>query len=317
MSTIPTARQRPVSVPNDLDDSGAIDGVVQLPQSIRWSGEPIAYDLANPRHLRSVYEQVLREGTEDDVRRYVRATTLIEVWDELFLPGYVRARVGAVASHPPRCPDLAVPLSPLQERVALIVAALSDASELGLAGGAALIVWGIGDRVTRDLDFFATRSETVDALAPVIEHSLRAAGLGVEVIRSSPGFVRLEISDRSDVTEVDLAWDFRMRELRQTDHGLVLERDELAADKVLALYGRAEARDFVDVYRLRALYTRQHLCDLAFEKDAGFHAPAFAAALDSMTRRDRIEFDIDDATFEELCREFAQWRQELESPSTE
>ena len=64
---------------------------MRLPRHIRWSGEPIEYDLANPRHLRSVYEQVLREGTEDDVRHHVRRTTLLDVWDDLFLPDYVRA----------------------------------------------------------------------------------------------------------------------------------------------------------------------------------------------------------------------------------
>jgi hypothetical protein len=61
--------------------------------------------------------------------------------------------------------------------------------------------------------------------------------------------------------------------------------------------------------------TRQHLRELAFEKVAGFDAAAFAEALSSMTRRDRIEFDVDDATFDELSREFAQWCRELESPS--
>ena len=38
-----------------------------------------------------MYEQVLREGTTDDVRRYVRASKLVEVWDDLILPAYVRA----------------------------------------------------------------------------------------------------------------------------------------------------------------------------------------------------------------------------------
>ena len=65
-------------------------GVVRLPPWIRWSGEPLDYDLADPRHLRSVYEQVLREGSEEDVRQYIRASTLVEVWDDLFLPGYLR-----------------------------------------------------------------------------------------------------------------------------------------------------------------------------------------------------------------------------------
>lgn len=91
MASAPTARVRPVAVPEDLDDTAPVDGVVRLPPWIRWSGSPVAYDLANPRHLRSVYEQVLREGTEDDVRQYLRASVLAEVWDDLYLPSYVRA----------------------------------------------------------------------------------------------------------------------------------------------------------------------------------------------------------------------------------
>jgi hypothetical protein len=90
VSEVPTARQRPVAVPDDLDDSAPIEGVVQLPLHICWSGQP-PYDLALPRQLCRVYEQVLIEGTADDVRRYVRASKLIEVWDDLLLPAYVRA----------------------------------------------------------------------------------------------------------------------------------------------------------------------------------------------------------------------------------
>lgn len=55
-----------------------------------WRTVRIEYDLSNPKHLRSVYEQVLRAGTADDVRRHIRASTLLEVWDDLFLPDYVR-----------------------------------------------------------------------------------------------------------------------------------------------------------------------------------------------------------------------------------
>ncbi len=202
-------------------------------------------------------------------------------------------------------------LSPLQARLVAVVASVSGVEDLGLAGGAALIAWGIGDRITRDLDFFAIHAETVDALGPVLERELRARGLHVEVVRSSPGFVRYEISDGEDTTELDLAWDFRMRALQQTALGLVLDRDELAADKTLALYGRAEARDFVDVFRLRDYYSRERLCELAYEKDRGFVVDMFADTLGRMDRRDRIEFDVDDATLDELRREFSAWRAEL------
>mgnify|MGYP006357556403 CR=1 FL=1 len=37
-----------------------------------------------------VYEQVLREGTADDVRFYVDADRLLVLWDELVLPPAVR-----------------------------------------------------------------------------------------------------------------------------------------------------------------------------------------------------------------------------------
>ncbi len=39
----------------------------------------------------------------------------------------------------------------------------------------------------------------------------------------------------------------------------------------------------------------------------------FAEALASLGRRDRIEFEIDDETFESLRSEFSLWRAELDA----
>jgi hypothetical protein len=57
---------------------------------IRWSGTPVSYDLDDPVDRARVYEQVLREGTEDDVRFYISGDSLLELWDELVLPPAVR-----------------------------------------------------------------------------------------------------------------------------------------------------------------------------------------------------------------------------------
>ena len=65
-------------------------GRVELPLHIRWSGPPVAYDLDDRADRARVYEQVLREGTEDDVRFYVEEDHLLELWDELVLPPAVR-----------------------------------------------------------------------------------------------------------------------------------------------------------------------------------------------------------------------------------
>jgi hypothetical protein len=83
---------RPVAVPDDLDRPGLIkaDGSVELPVHIRWSLPSVAYDLDNRADAIRVYEQVMREGTEEDVRYFIDPARLVELWRDLVLPPYVR-----------------------------------------------------------------------------------------------------------------------------------------------------------------------------------------------------------------------------------
>ena len=87
---------RPVAVPDDVDDPGLVKatGVVDLPSWVRWSGPRRRYDLADRRDRALVHEQVLTEGTEDDVRYFVVLDDLVELWNELVLPDHVRAAWG-------------------------------------------------------------------------------------------------------------------------------------------------------------------------------------------------------------------------------
>jgi hypothetical protein len=83
---------RPVAIPADIDAPGheKASGRVELPLNVRWSGPPRIYDLSDRRDRSMVYEQVLQEGTEDDVRRFIDVDVLLELWDELVLPPRVR-----------------------------------------------------------------------------------------------------------------------------------------------------------------------------------------------------------------------------------
>jgi len=87
-----TAVARPPAIPADLDDPKIekASGVVELPARIQWSGPRRTYDLTKRDDRRRVYELVLREGTEADVRRFVRGEDLDDLWDELLLPAHVR-----------------------------------------------------------------------------------------------------------------------------------------------------------------------------------------------------------------------------------
>jgi hypothetical protein len=79
-------------VPENLGDPSLLKarGQVELPLHIRWSGPPTTYDLDDPIDRARVYGQVLREGTEDDVRLYIDPGQLADIFDELVLPAPVR-----------------------------------------------------------------------------------------------------------------------------------------------------------------------------------------------------------------------------------
>jgi hypothetical protein len=83
---------RPVSVPEDVDapDLPKASGVVELPFHVRWTEPQMRYDLGSRADRLRVYEQVLREGTEADVRFFIRVDDLLAMWDELVLPAAVR-----------------------------------------------------------------------------------------------------------------------------------------------------------------------------------------------------------------------------------
>jgi hypothetical protein len=83
---------RPVELPEDIDDATVIkaSGPIQLPLHVRWSGPPKTYDLEDRRDRARVYEQVLREGTAEDIRFFVDVDQLLDLWDDLVLPRFVR-----------------------------------------------------------------------------------------------------------------------------------------------------------------------------------------------------------------------------------
>jgi len=158
-------------------------------------------------------------------------------------------------------------LIPLQLQIRQIVASLPDTADLALAGGGALIVHGIVDRETRDLDFFSNSPEEVDRLLPSVEKALRDNSLVVERLRVAEGFAQLSVTSASERTTIDLAWDPRLFPPTLTPEGPVLAEEEVAAGKMLALFGQAEARDFVDVLALESRHEMERLCQLAADKD--------------------------------------------------
>ena len=136
-------------------------------------------------------------------------------------------------------------LTPLQVRLAGIVTALPEADVFALAGAGGLVVHGLINRTTRDLDYFAAPGEeaAVAELRVALERALDDTGLTHRRQRDLPTFVRIEVGDGDDRCEIDLAVDYRVLPVEASRYGPTLAVEELAANKVLALFDRAEARD--------------------------------------------------------------------------
>ncbi len=219
---------------------------------------------------------------------------------------------GLVPTPPRRRPDV---LTALQQRVASVLTALPEAEGFALAGGGALIVRGAVDRETRDLDFFVGEADAVDRLLPALEAALSAGHLVVERRQVAHGFVRLSVTTGDDRTEVDLCVDHRLLPTEPSPVGPVLSLEELAANKLLALFSRAEARDFVDFAALEPRYGLEHLCRLATDKDAGFDRAVLAEMLARLDRIPDDEFLLGREQIASLRRSVLSWRLQLARPA--
>jgi hypothetical protein len=206
-------------------------------------------------------------------------------------------------------------LDPLHEQIARIAFALPEAGQVALAGGGAMLAHDLVDRPTQDVDLFTPDPAEVTRLTDALAVALRTEGAQVRVSRRGPGFTRLAVTVTDGRTVVvEVAHDARIREAVQLSFGRVLHPDEVAADKTLALFGRAAARDLVDVAALSERYQLERLCELAAEKDAGFDRRVFADALSAAAAHSDAAFaelGLEPETVAALRAAAARWRSQL------
>lgn len=98
---------------------------------------------------------------------------------------------------------------------------------------------------------------------------LERRSIPVTVTRRSPGFIQLTVG-QTETTIVEFAHDHRWLQPVETEVGLVLDMRELAADKMCALFGRAEVRDVMDLGALMERFPLEQMAAWAKEKDPGF-----------------------------------------------
>jgi Nucleotidyl transferase AbiEii toxin, Type IV TA system len=190
-----------------------------------------------------------------------------------------------------------MPVSELHRHVAAVALQAASRHGFALGGGNALIVHGVIDRVTQDVDLFTDDEHGVEAAAVAVEAALRAAGFQAD---------REDLAGLADVFEgmgeglaewtvtgpggqqmmLQMAHFDRASQPVVMEFGPVLALDDVIGGKVCALASRAAPRDYLDTAAALERYTVAELIGLARRLDPGLTDQDFA---DAARRLDRVD----------------------------
>lgn len=176
-------------------------------------------------------------------------------------------------------------LTTFQIAVATLFFSLPESDGFLLAGGAALAAQHLTTRPTHDLDLFTRAGHgSVVAARDAFENAVAERGWSIQRIRYGDTFSRLVVTGDEDLL-VDLALDSPPNMPPAASiAGPTFGLEELAGRKLLALFDRAEARDFADVFMLAKRYRIDLILERAAQVDAGFDPTILGTMLGSFSQ---------------------------------
>jgi predicted nucleotidyltransferase component of viral defense system len=184
-----------------------------------------------------------------------------------------------------------------------------------LAGGGALLASNLTSRPTQDLDFFGV-PDVVDigAARDQLVESLTSKSIKCEHVHESDRFVRLRLSTGVEELVVDLAIESPPgRPPAMTIVGPTFDPEELAGRKLAALFSRAEARDFTDVFELARRFDRHLVLLRATEVDLGIEPRMLATMMRTISRFTDDELPIEVSEVMAVRAFFGSWADELDT----
>lgn len=208
-------------------------------------------------------------------------------------------------------------LTELQVQVLRLFFSLPRSEGFVLAGGAALIASRLSERRTQDLDLFTSGgADDIVSAADDFEDACVDQGWSITRIQDTPTFRRMVVHGGDDDLLVDIAVDSPPAgALVSTEYGPTYRPEELAARKLLALFDRAAARDFVDVSALSSQFDLEQLLGMASRIDEGFDRGVLAEMLTTVDRFSDQELSDLGADAEAVRAVAARWHDHLAADS--
>jgi hypothetical protein len=203
-------------------------------------------------------------------------------------------------------------------RVALTASARHG---FALGGGNALVLYGVVDRPTADVDLFTDHDDDVRVAADHVREALEADGMTVtEVPRESALdavidgladlMIEMDVLRDGRVVRMSLSGLYRTRQPVIMELGPVMHLDDLIAWKVAAIVNRREPRDYIDVAAFLAEHPPDDLLARARRVDPGLEEADVLLVgryLDRIPHAAFAVYGLDAAAVTELKARFAAW----------
>jgi len=167
--------------------------------------------------------------------------------------------------------------------------------EFSVAGGVALNELLAASRRSHDVDLFHDTESALAASWDADRRALGDAGLEVQVVRERATFVEAQVARGAERVLVEWSHDSAFRFFPLVSHdvlGLTLHPLDLATNKVLALVGRREPRDWVDALTCHAsVQPLGFLAWAASGKDPGLSPVSILNEAARSSRYTQLELD--------------------------
>ncbi len=174
-------------------------------------------------------------------------------------------------------------LTPLQASVLERFFATETGQHFFLTGGTALAAFHLHHRISVDLDLFTLDDLALRETDILIPSLAVAVGCRLGTVRRTEHFREVFLEPESgDPLKIDLVRDFGPQYGEHLTVGQVIvdSIENIGANKLTAILGRTEPKDFVDLYFiLKAGYDFDDLLAKAQTKDLGMHPFYLAGAL--------------------------------------
>ena len=213
-----------------------------------------------------------------------------------------------------------MPITPFQTEVLRLLAA-TRSPESHVGGGIAINRAGDSPRFSDDVDLFHNVAEAVSAAATADAVVLENAGFQVDWSIQQPSMYRAKIRRGEESVGLDWCFDSAFRFfpiVPDAEFGYVLHRADLATNKLLALAGRSEIRDYIDILHLHQ--TELSLGAIAWAacgKDEGFNPQSLLAMAKRHVRFRQEDLDREQLRSPLVLRELKQtWIEAVEQAET-